>query len=62
VATTTVAIEPWVDTETVAAHLNKPVSFIYNRAEELGIPRIKIGNVYRYRLSEVDKWLEGQRP
>jgi len=59
--TSVVKREPWVTTEDVARHLGKPVSWIYNNAHRLGIPRVKIGNQLRYRLSEVDDWAESLR-
>jgi predicted DNA-binding transcriptional regulator AlpA len=52
--------DPFVTTEQVAIYLAKPVSFIYGNAERLGIPRRKIGQCYRYKLSEIDSWLVAQ--
>ncbi|MFL6240555.1 MAG: helix-turn-helix domain-containing protein [Actinomycetes bacterium] len=53
--------ERWVGTREVAEHLGKPVSWVYNEAANLGIPRVKMGHQYRYRLSEVDGWMERLR-
>ncbi|MCP2335787.1 helix-turn-helix domain-containing protein [Actinomadura rupiterrae] len=50
-------VEPWVGTRDVARHLGKPVSWVHDNAERLGIPRVKLSNQYRYRLSEVDAWV-----
>jgi predicted DNA-binding transcriptional regulator AlpA len=50
-------IEPFVGTEEVAAFLGKPASWLYNRAERLGVPRYRVGLHYRYRLSEVAEWV-----
>ncbi len=55
------AAEPLVGTGEVAAKLGKPASWVYSQAARLGIPRYKIGQQYRYKLSEVDAWLEAQR-
>jgi len=52
--------ESWVGTEQVAEHLGKPVSWLYQNAERLGIPRRRLGNHLRFRLSEVDAWLSEQ--
>ncbi|WP_456825326.1 helix-turn-helix domain-containing protein [Cellulomonas sp. P5_E12] len=49
--------EPFVTAEDVAAYLDKPVSWIYNNAERQGMPRYRIGNQWRYRLSELDEWM-----
>ena len=55
------APESFVGTEDVAAFLGKPPSWLYNRAERLGIPRYRVGNQYRYRLTEVAQWVERHR-
>lgn len=52
--------ETWVTTEDVAAHLGKPVSWIHQNAERIGLPRRRLGNHFRYRLSQVDAWLAEQ--
>lgn len=51
--------EPWVSTEAVAQHLGKPVSWIHQAGERLNIPRRRLGNHYRYKLSEIDSWVSG---
>lgn len=53
--------ERWLTTREVADHLRKPLSWLHQNAERLGLPRHRLGNQYRYRLSEVDAWLEAQR-
>ncbi len=52
--------EPWVTTDVAATHLGKPPSWLHNNADRLNIPRRRLGNQYRYRLSQLDAWLEGQ--
>lgn len=52
------AFEPWVTTAEVAAFLGKPPSFVYDNADRLGLPRYKIGATYRYRLSQVEAWVQ----
>lgn len=52
--------EKLVDSREVAKHLMKPVSWVYNNAERLGLPRYRVGNQWRYRLSEVDAWVKAQ--
>ena len=54
-------IEPFVSTEEVCEFLGKPASWLYNRAERLGVPRYRVGLQYRYRLSEVAAWVERTR-
>jgi hypothetical protein len=53
-------LEPFVTSEQVAEFLGKPVSWIHNNAGRLGIPRARLGNHWRYRLSDVSDWLERQ--
>ncbi|RZS89880.1 AlpA family transcriptional regulator [Motilibacter rhizosphaerae] len=52
--------EPFVSPAAVGEHIGKPVSWIYNNAERLGIPRYRLGKQLRFRLSEVDAWLAQQ--
>lgn len=54
-------IEPYVGTKEVAEFLNKPATWVYNNAGSVGIPRYRVGNQWRYRLSEVANWMEGNR-
>lgn len=53
--------EPLATTAEVAAYLNKPESWVYDNAARLGIPRYKVGNHYRYRLTEVADWVDRRR-
>ena len=50
--------EPLHGTAAVADYLEKPASWVRNNAGPLGIPRYKVGNQYRYRLSEVAAWVD----
>lgn len=52
--------EPFVGTQDVADFLCKPRSWVFNNGDRCGIPRYRIGNQWRYRLSEVATWLEEQ--
>ncbi|MFC4536621.1 helix-turn-helix domain-containing protein [Sphaerisporangium dianthi] len=52
--------ERWVGTREVALHLGKPTSWIYDNVIRRGIPHRKVGNQYRFRLSEIDKWMDGR--
>lgn len=51
-------VETFATTEDVAEFLSKPRSWVHDNAARLGLPRYKVGNQYRYRLSEVAKWVE----
>jgi predicted DNA-binding transcriptional regulator AlpA len=53
--------EPYVGTTDTAAFLGKPKSWLFNNAELLGVPRYRIGNQWRYRLSEIAAWMEAHQ-
>jgi predicted DNA-binding transcriptional regulator AlpA len=53
--------EPYVSTQEVADFLGKPRSWLFNNAERYGVPRYRIGNQWRYLLSEVAAWLEAKQ-
>lgn len=50
--------ETFVGTAKTAAYLGKPQSWVHNNAERLGIPRYRVGNQYRFLLSEVQLWVK----
>lgn len=53
--------ERWITLKEAAAHLSVSPSWLYQKGDLEGIPRVKIGNKYRYQASELDLWLRGQR-
>jgi excisionase family DNA binding protein len=52
--------ERWMKTEEAAEYLSVSTSYLYNRGSEIGIPRVKLGNGYRYRISDLDDWMLGK--
>ena len=52
--------EPLKATKDAAAFMDKPVSWLHHNAGPLGIPRYRVGNQWRYRLSELAEWVEHQ--
>jgi excisionase family DNA binding protein len=52
--------ERWMKTEEAAEYLSVSTSYLYNRGTEIGIPRVKLGNGYRYRISDLDDWMLGK--
>nr|WP_246402409.1 helix-turn-helix domain-containing protein [Jiangella mangrovi] len=52
--------EPLVDVAVVAEHLDVSPKWIERNAERLGLPRRKIGGRWRFRMSEVDSWVNNQ--
>lgn len=53
--------EPYWTTSEFATYLNKPVSWVYDNVERLGIPSHRIGRQFRFRRSEVEAWIDGRR-
>jgi excisionase family DNA binding protein len=53
--------EQLMTTEDLAEYLRKPRSWVHDNQARLDIPRFKVGNQYRYRLSEVAAWVETRR-
>jgi len=45
----------------VAAYLNIKQKTLYAKVESGEIPHYRIGRLIRFRLNEIDKWLEGCR-
>ena len=53
--------EGWINLREAAAHLQVSKSFLYQKGEELGIPRAKLGSKYRYKKSDLDAWLQSNK-
>jgi excisionase family DNA binding protein len=53
--------EGWINLGQAATHLQVSKSFLYQKGEELGIPRARLGSKYRYKKSELDTWLQSNK-
>ena len=51
-------IEKWVGLSEIAEHLGVSKDTIRNWIKKENIPFHKIGKLYKFRISEVDKWVE----
>jgi excisionase family DNA binding protein len=52
--------ERWISLKEAATHLNVSPSWLYQKGKKAGVPRARIGNKYRYQVSKLDVWMEGQ--
>lgn len=50
--------ERWVGVDDVARHLGVGKDSIYRWVESRGLPARKVGRLLRFKLSEVDAWVE----
>jgi excisionase family DNA binding protein len=50
-------IEPWISVERIAEHLGATRDSIYRWIEAKGLPAHKIGRLWKFKVSEVDKWV-----
>jgi excisionase family DNA binding protein len=50
--------ERWVGVDDVAAHLGVGKDSIYRWVENRGLPARKVGRLLRFKLSEVDAWVD----
>lgn len=50
--------EHWVDVEEVASHLGVGRDSIYRWIETKGFPAHRVGRLYRFKISEVDDWVQ----
>jgi len=50
-------LEPWVSVGTVASHLGVGRESVYRWIELRGLPAHRIGRLFKFKLSEVDRWV-----
>jgi excisionase family DNA binding protein len=63
-SSTPLQAEPLLCVQDIAAILRVPVSWVYERTRQRGtdqLPHLKVGKYVRFRLSEVEKYLERLR-
>lgn len=52
------ATEQWVSVEQIAQHLNVKTFTIYKWLERKNMPAHKVGRLWRFKLSEIDRWVK----
>jgi len=53
--------EQWVGVDKVAAHLGVTKDSVYRWVESKGLPARRVGRLLRFKLSEVDAWVDQGR-
>jgi excisionase family DNA binding protein len=56
-----VEMEDWTDVRGLKHRYGPPESWWYAKAEAGEIPSYKLGKYRRFRISEIEAWLEQQR-
>jgi excisionase family DNA binding protein len=51
-------LETWVSVDEVAGHLGVAKDSVYRWIEKKGLPAHRVGRLWKFRLSEVDRWIE----
>jgi len=52
--------ERWISLKEAATHLNVSPSWLYQKGPSVKVPRARIGNKYRYQVSQLDAWMNSQ--
>lgn len=50
--------EPWVSVDEVSGHLGVAKDTIYRWIETRGLPAHRVGRLWKFKLTEVDAWVE----
>ncbi len=50
--------EPWVSVDEVASHLGVAKDTIYRWIESKGLPAHRVGRLWKFKLSEIDEWVQ----
>lgn len=53
-------VEPWSTIDEVSSHLSVGRDTIYRWIARRGLPATRVGKVWRFKISEVDKWMRSQ--
>lgn len=52
-----VVVEPWYSVEEISHHLGVSKETIYRWIEQRSIPAHRMGKLWKFKASEVDKWV-----
>lgn len=51
-------VEPWYSVEDIASHLGVSKETVYRWLKRGAIPAHKVGKLWKFKPSEVDKWVQ----
>src|SRR5438045_5904940 len=54
--------DPFLTTDEVLAYLNLNLKTVYRLIKAGKIPAVRVGRQWRFRKSDIDAWLDSQRP
>ena len=54
-------VEPWAAVDEVARHLGVAKDSVYRWIERRSLPAHRVGRLWKFKLSEVDEWVQGRR-
>lgn len=54
-------VDGWMGTDQAAAYLGKSAAWLRNYARQYGIPRVRLGQQWRYKAADLDLWLKAGR-
>jgi len=49
--------EPWTSVDDIARHLGVAKDSIYRWIDRRGLPAHRIGRLWKFKISEVDRWV-----
>jgi excisionase family DNA binding protein len=50
--------EPWIDSKQASEHLGSSADWLVANIQKLQIPHSRLNRQYRFRLSELDEWVQ----
>ncbi len=51
----------WMTTEDLCDYISVSQDWVYDRVSKNQIPHVKIGRRLKFKLSEIDEWVEAHR-
>ena len=58
---TEVITERWINLKEAATYLGMSRTWFYQKGHALGLPYVRVGTQYRYKISDLDVWMKSQK-